>query len=171
MQCPHCAMTLPVASASCPYCGKQLTQIQAKKRMNLVAFGASMFTDALLMLAAIQLGVAQRESDGEVFRMLTIINNPSSEWPSLWTSLSYGYLIMALLAFLCTIGCMISQNRNLARGAMLGGIAGVVILATIGADILFNDSGYSPTLGLWLGLFGSFTLTTTSTLFQVVSRK
>ncbi|MBM7841538.1 hypothetical protein [Herpetosiphon giganteus] len=169
MQCPACAMTLATASANCPYCGKQLNQ--PKSRANLLAFGASMFVDALLMLGAIQLGVAQRDSDGEFFRMLTIVNNPSSEWPALWTNLSYGYLIVALLAFLCTIGCLISQNRNLARGAMLAGIAGVVILAIFGADILFNDSGYSPTFGLWLGLFGSFTLTTTSTLFQVVSRK
>lgn len=171
MQCPHCAMTVPMVSDNCPYCGKSLRQRQAQKSISLQAFGASMFVDALMMLAALGLGIAQRANDGQSFRMLTSIRQPSAEWPALWASLSYGYAIVGLLALLCSLSCMITKNRRWAMGTLLCGITGLAILATFGAGILFNDSGYSPGFGLWIGLFGSFTLTTSSLMFQFLTRK
>ncbi|GAA5529277.1 hypothetical protein [Herpetosiphon gulosus] len=171
MQCPHCAMTMPMVSDNCPYCGKSLRLRQAQNSISLQAFGSSMFLDAILMLAALGLGIAQRASDSQSFRMLTSISQPSIEWPVLWASLSYGYGIVALLALLGSISCMITKNRRWAMGTLLCGMAGVAILATFGAGILFNDSGYSPGFGLWIGLFGSFTLTTSSLMFQFLTRK
>ena len=171
MQCPHCAMTVPMVSDNCPYCGKSLKQHQAQKSISLQAFGSSMFVDALMMLAAFGLEIAQRASDGQAFRMFTSIRQPSTEWPALWASLSYGYGIVALLALLFSISCMITKNRRWAMGSLLCGMAGLVILATFGAGILFNDSGYGPGFGLWLGLFGSFTLTTSSLMVQFLTRK
>lgn len=171
MQCPHCAMTVPMVSDNCPYCGKSLSQQQAQKNISLQAFGASMFTDAIVMLAALNLEIAQRASDGQAFRMLSSIRQPSAEWPTLWASLSYGYGIVGLLALLFSISCMITKNRRWAMGTLLCGITGLAILAIFGAGILFNDSGYSPGFGLWIGLFGSFTLIASSTLFQFLTRK
>lgn len=171
MQCPHCAMTVPMVSDNCPYCGKSLRQHQAQKNISLQAFGSSMLLDAILMFAALGLGIAQRASDGQAFRMLTNISQPSAEWPALWVSLSYGYGIVAFLALLCSVSCMITKNRRWAMATLLCGLTGLVILATFSAGILFNDSGYSPGFGLWLGLFGSFTLTTSSLMFQFLTRK
>jgi hypothetical protein len=171
MQCPHCAMTVPMVSDNCPYCGKSLRLRQAQNSISLQAFGSSMMLDAILMLAALGLGIAQRASDGQSFRMLTSISQPSTEWPALWASLSYGYGIVALLALLCSVSCMITKNRRWAMGTLLCGMAGLAILATFAAGILLNDSGYGPGFGLWIGLFGSFTLTTSSLMFQFLTRK
>ncbi|KPL85472.1 zinc ribbon domain-containing protein [Herpetosiphon geysericola] len=169
MQCPACAMTLATASASCPYCGKQLNQ--PKRRANLLAFGASIFMDALLMVASLGLALAEHDRDAQSFRVLSNIRQPNPEWPALWTSLSYAYSIVVLLAFLAAIACLISQNALWARAAMFCGMAGSVILATFGFGAFINASAYSPLLGFWLGLFGSFTLTTTSLLFQITAKK
>ena len=171
MQCPHCAMTVPLVSDNCPYCGKSLRQNQAQKNISLQAFGASMFTDAIVMLAAFGLEIAQRASDGQSFRMFSSIRQPSAEWPALWASLSYGYGIVGLLALVCGVGCLITKNRRWAIGTLLCGITGLAILATFSAGILFNDSGYGPGFGLWLGLFGSFTLTASSLMSQFLTRK
>ncbi|XSG74245.1 hypothetical protein ACP8Y2_18895 [Herpetosiphon llansteffanensis] len=169
MQCPACAMTLATVSASCPYCGKQLNQ--PKKRTNLIAFGASIFMDAILMVASLGVALAERDRDGQGFRVLSNIRQPNPEWPALWTSLSYAYAIVVMLAFLSAIACLISQNRRWALGTLFCGMAGIAILATFGFGAFVNASAYSPLLGFWLGLAGSVTLTTTSLLFQIVAKK
>ena len=167
MQCPQCAMAIPVSTPSCPYCGQKL--VKSGQRLNeLQIIGLVMVFAASLMLVSLFLPLIQIEQTGQAFKPIDgFTSDQLTPWPERWRFMSYTLVVIGGIALISAIGSTLTLRQIWATGATT--IAGTTLMFV---RVFFRSEikGASYGEGFWFMVIGGVGLLISGFLFRYLTR-